>query len=85
MVFSSQGNGKKEPALCEEYNRKESRKSIVAIKNIPKGTKIKEDMIRIMRPAYGIKPKYFNSIIGKKTKLDLMKGEVVKWSDFKKL
>lgn len=81
IVFSSLGTGKKEPALCEENARKESRKSIIAIKNIPQGSKIKESMIKIMRPGYGIKPKYLRKVVGKKVRSDIKKDQVIEWSD----
>ena len=40
------------------------RKSVVAVKDIPKGTIITNDMIGIKRPGYGIKPSLFQKIIG---------------------
>ena len=81
IAFSSLGNGIKKPAKCEEFTRKESRKSIVTIKNIMKGDKISKNMIKIMRPGYGIPPKDFKKIIGKTAKHDVNVDHVLKWTD----
>lgn len=81
IAFSCLGNGIKKPAACEEFTRKESRKSIVTIKNIMKGDKISKNMIKIMRPGYGIQPKDFNKIIGKTAKHDIKIDQVLKWTD----
>jgi N,N'-diacetyllegionaminate synthase len=83
LAFLSLGNGIKKPASCEEFTRKESRKSIVTIKDIPKDTKISEGMIKIMRPGYGIKPKYLKKIIGMIAKHDIKRDHVIKWTDLK--
>ncbi len=75
------GNGIKTPAQCEKFTRKESRKSILALTNIPKGATINESMITIKRPGYGIEPKFFRNVIGKRSKSDIKKDQVIRWSD----
>ncbi|MFZ0184996.1 MAG: N-acetylneuraminate synthase family protein, partial [Nitrosotalea sp.] len=81
IFYKSLGNGIKIPAVCEKFNRKESRKSIVASKNIPKGIKITDEMIVIKRPGYGIEPENFKKILGKKTRVNIKKDQVLRWSD----
>ena len=44
-----------------------------------KGDFIKENDIKRIRPGYGIKPKFFNEIIGKKILKDVQRGDPVKW------
>ena len=83
IVHLSRGNGIKKPAKCEEFTRNESRKSIVAVKNISKGKKITKEMIKIMRPSYGIPPKFFKKIIGMHSKSEIKKDKVIKWSQLK--
>lgn len=43
------------------------RRSIFASKDIEIGETFSKDNIKIIRPAYGIKPKYFNKILGQKS------------------
>ena len=56
-----------------------ARRSLVAKVNIPKGAIITEDMVIIKRPGTGIEPKFLNSIIGKKARMDIMEDEVITW------
>ncbi len=81
IFHQSLGDGRKKPAICEEFTIKESRKSVVAIVEIPKGKTIKKNMISIKRPGYGIKPKDKMKVIGKKTRKFIKKDEPIKWSN----
>ncbi len=58
-----------------------ARKSIVTLKNILKGTIIKRDDIGIKRPGNGIRPKYFEELIGKKVKKDIPPDTILLWDD----
>jgi len=55
------------------------RRSIYAVKDIRKGDIFTEDNIRRIRPGYGLKPKYFSDVIGKKSNLNLEAGTAIKW------
>ena len=55
------------------------RPSIIAKMNTPKGTRLTEDMLIIKRPAYGIKPKFLDIIIGREAKKDIEKGDGITW------
>ena len=70
----------KKPQSCEKFTRKQSRKSLVSLVNIPKNVKITEDVIGIKRPGNGIEPKFFKKIIGKRTKKLLKEDQVITWS-----
>jgi len=85
MFYSSLGTGKKEPASCEEFTRRESRKSIVAIKNIKKGEKIRRDMISIKRPGYGIEPRNSQKVLKFRAKHEIKKDQVILWEYLKNL
>lgn len=50
------------------------RRSIFVVKDIKKGEVFDESNIRVIRPGYGIKPKYYKSIVGKRTTKDIMYG-----------
>lgn len=55
-------------SLPENEKRQISgRRSIFASKTIEIGDEFTNDNIKIVRPAFGIKPKYFNEILGKKS------------------
>lgn len=42
------------------------RRSLFAVKDIKAGEEFNEENIRSIRPGYGLKPKYYKEIIGKK-------------------
>jgi len=71
------GSGIKKPTKSEEKIKKVARKSIVAKTDIPKGTKIKKEMLIIKRPGTGIKPKYIHRLIGRKAKEDIESDELI--------
>lgn len=53
------------------------RRSVFAVKDIAKGQKLDEDNIRIIRPGYGLKPKYMQDIVGMKADRDIQRGTPV--------
>jgi pseudaminic acid synthase len=53
--------------------RKFSR-SLYVVKDIKAGEVISEDNVRSIRPGYGMHPKYYNEILGKRTNIDLKGG-----------
>lgn len=57
------------------------RRSIFACKNIKKGDKFTKSNIRRIRPGYGLPPKYYNKIIGKKSRRNIKYGDPIKLSD----
>jgi len=73
------GNGIKNPNISEIEVAKVVRKSIVAAKDIKKGLTITENMLDIKRTGTGISPKYFNQVVGKKTKEGIKKDELINW------
>ena len=50
------------------------RRSIFVVKDTKKGELFTTENIRIIRPAFGLEPKYYENIIGKKAKMDLEFG-----------
>lgn len=73
------GNGIKQLTVDEINIKKLVRKSLVAKKDIPEGTTISEDMLTIKRPGTGIEPKFFNVLVGKKTKKKIKRDIVLTW------
>ncbi len=58
-----------------ERKQKVYRRSLFAIKDINLGDVFSKDNIGIIRPGYGLEPKYFYDIIGKKCEKRLTRGE----------
>ena len=61
-----------------ENKSKIFRRSIFTIKDIKKGEKFSKDNIRVIRPGYGLAPKYFNKILNKKSPINISKDEPLK-------
>ena len=78
-VEKAQGTGAKEVSKKEQEMYEKARRSIHALEDIPKGAKITREMLIIKRPGYGIKPKFVDKIIGKKSKRNIKKEEWITW------
>ena len=61
-----------------ENKSKIFRRSIFAIKDIKKGEKFTKQNIRVIRPVYGLMPKYFSKILNKKSPISILKEEPIK-------
>lgn len=79
-IESAMGNGIIRPHELElEEKYEKARRSIIAAKDIPKGTIISRDMLIVKRPGYGIKPKFIDKVIGKKAKIDIEYDQWIIW------
>lgn len=61
-----------------------SRRSIYVCQKISKGEKISTENIKIIRPGFGLHPKYYKKILGKKVNKNLSFGERLKIEHIKK-
>ncbi|PYG89122.1 pseudaminic acid synthase [Ruminiclostridium sufflavum DSM 19573] len=59
----------------EEAESKIFRKSIFVVKDMKEGERFSERNIRVIRPGWGMKPKYYENIIGKCSKVNVKRGE----------
>ncbi|MBU4230859.1 MAG: N-acetylneuraminate synthase family protein [Proteobacteria bacterium] len=75
------GSGIKRPAESEKITRRNNRKSIVLSRNVNAGERLTEDDIAVKRPGYGIAPKYFEQVIGRRMAKDMQKDTVLTWND----
>ena len=74
--------GKADYALTEnEKTGLQHRRSLVAVKEIKAGDAFTGENIRSVRPSIGIKPKYYEQLIGKKAKRDYSFGEPIQMSE----
>ena len=75
------GDGIKRPADSEKTTRINNRKSVVAAKAVKEGEMITKQHLAIKRPGYGIGPKYFEQVIGRRANKDLQPDDVLNWGD----
>jgi pseudaminic acid synthase len=55
------------------------KRSIYVAKDIREGERFSNENLRIVRPGFGLRPKYFDSIIGKVATKDLARGEALRF------
>lgn len=59
------------------------RRSLFAVEDIAEGEEFTAENIRSIRPAYGIKPKYYKEVLGKKAAHALKRGTPLSFDDIK--
>ncbi|MFC3678327.1 N-acetylneuraminate synthase family protein [Ferrovibrio xuzhouensis] len=75
------GTGVKEPAASESKTRRNNRKSVVLQRALAAGEIIGPDDIAIKRPGYGIAPKFFEQLPGRRVAHDMTQDSVLTWED----
>lgn len=55
------------------------RRSIYISKALKKGDVLTEDNIRVIRPGFGLEPKYYDIVLGKRLKVDVKVGTPLSW------
>ncbi|WP_298440714.1 N-acetylneuraminate synthase family protein [uncultured Ferrimonas sp.] len=65
----------------ERAARKHARRSIVAARKIISGEIITEDMVIAKRPAHGISPIHWDTIVGSKAMIDIDEDELLQWNN----
>jgi len=81
-TFKILGNFKVEALEDELPARNNARRSLIAIKNIPKGKMIEKSDLTFKRPAHGVSPKFIDEIIGKTAINDIEEDTIIKWNMF---
>jgi len=66
-----------------EQKSKKYRRSIYSYKKIQKGDILSGDNIRIIRPGFGLAPKYYEQILGKTASQNIPGGTAMDWTLFK--
>jgi len=68
------------------YERKSSevenakfRRSLYFVKDLAAGEVITKDAVRTVRPGFGLPPKYFDQLVGRKVAVDVVPGTACKW------
>jgi|SaaInlV_120m_DNA_4_1040238.scaffolds.fasta_scaffold06363_3 sialic acid synthase SpsE len=82
-AFEILGGFKIEALKDEAPARNNARRSLVALKDIPKGKIIEESDLTFKRPAHGISPRSIDDLIGKEASNDIDEDSVLHWNMFK--
>ena len=59
------------------------RRSVFAVEDIREGEQFTSRNIRVIRPGYGILPKYVGDLMGRKSKRFIPRGEPILWEDLR--
>lgn len=81
-VLSSIGSKFKAPTSSEKDTRSTLRRSLYSINDLKKGQIVQACDIAVQRPGLGLSPRFFDTIVGQKTKTDLKSGSLLKLGDF---
>jgi sialic acid synthase SpsE len=76
-VESSLGHGRKEPAERESRTAQVVRKSLVAARNLPTGTRLTAEMISVKRPGTGLDPEKRSLLIGRCLRVPVQTGDLL--------
>ncbi len=80
-VETAMGTGIKVRSTAEQEMYEKGRRSIIAARDIQKGTTIERSWLVVKRPGYGIKPKYLDLVVGRAAKRDIKADEWITWDD----
>jgi N,N'-diacetyllegionaminate synthase len=83
-VEASLGKELKACTIEEENIRRIARKSIVALRDIAKGEKITYSNITVKRPENGLKPKFYDEIMGYEAAEDIKADAPIQWNLIRK-
>lgn len=64
----------------KKVKSREFSRSLFVVEDIKKGEIFTENNIKSIRPGYGLKPKYYNKIIGKVSKESIKRGTPLNWN-----
>ena len=81
-TFEILGGFKVEALKDEALARSNARRSLVALRNIPKGKVIEKEDLTFKRPAHGVSPKFIDEIVGQKAIECIEEDTVLKWCMF---
>lgn len=78
-VHSALGSANYERKPSEVANLK-FRRSLYVVEDIAKGEAFSEDNVRSIRPGYGLEPKQFDTVIGRRAAKHVKRGTPLDWS-----
>lgn len=78
---ASLGDGLKRPSPTELHMRQETRKSVIAARDIRAGEAIQPGDVIIKRPGTGIEPRHRDLVMGRVARRDIAADDPVTWDD----
>ena len=82
-TFEILGGFKIEALKDEAPARNNARRSLVSLKDIPKGKVVEKGDLTFKRPANGISPRFIDDLIGREALNDIYKDKTLHWNMFK--
>ena len=73
------GTPQKRVLESEVQYHQRGRRSIFAKVDIPRDIIITEDMLAVLRPGIGLKPRYLHEVVGRKAQVDIEAHEPITW------
>ena len=65
--------------IAAEEKGKQFKRSIYISRDMIEGEEFTEENLRIIRPGFGLEPKYFERILGKKIRKSVVQGTPLTW------
>jgi N-acetylneuraminate synthase len=81
LVESALGDGIKRPAPCERDTAEVARRSVVAVRDLPAGTRLTAADLAIKRPGTGIEPRHHATVAGRTLRRAIAADEPLRWED----
>jgi len=78
IAWKARGNIHYGPTNDEKRSLKFKR-SLYVSKDIKAGEVLTKDCVRVVRPGYGLQPKYYEQLLGRKIRQDVKKGTPLCW------
>lgn len=66
-------------ATAAELSSIKFRRSIYVARDMKRGDVLSPESVRIIRPGYGLSPKYYDLVVGRKLSMDVEKGTPLTW------
>ncbi|MDC5703106.1 pseudaminic acid synthase [Vibrio europaeus] len=82
-AWKSLGRVNYERTEAEKGNAK-FRRSLYIVEDLKKGEVLSKKNIRSIRPGYGLEPKYYEEVLGKRVKIDLSRGTALSFDHLEK-
>ncbi|MCU8040220.1 pseudaminic acid synthase [Shewanella sp. SM69] len=73
LAWSALGQVNYAPTTAEQVNL-QFRRSLYVVRDIAKGQPLTTENVRSIRPGFGLAPKHYEAVLGRKVKCDLIKG-----------
>lgn len=59
------------------------RRSIYVVKDMDEGEVLSDENIRVIRPGYGLLPKYMDAVLGRQVRIPVSRGTALSWNHLK--